>query len=1243
MVVGSNHGRRGENGGKCGNSTSTVASSAVVSTKSQSVSTNGASSGHNSQQNDLSNGYFASYSGSISAGNIVGRLSTNGMTPKELSENDDLATSLILDPHLGFQSHKMNIRYRPLKVDRAQLKSIVDEFIQTQSYDVAVRKVFSGPWIPRSYKNKSKILLKRLHDHILRYLRVFDKDSGFVIEACYRYSLEGQKGAKISSTKRWAKNDKIECLVGCIAELTDVEEKALLHQGKNDFSVMFSCRKNCAQLWLGPAAYINHDCRANCKFVATGRDTACVKVLRDIEVGEEITCFYGEDFFGDGNCYCECETCERRGTGAFAGKRSNGFIGGDSAMAIGLNGSCVVGVNPHDPTANSGYRLRETDNRINRIKSRTNSTNSTPADYNGCHSSDASNSSSSSSNCKKPAGNCMSLAEDENENSNKKSPAVVVTPLTMKELRQKGMTKYDAEMVMANTYPHRHNHSTQSISTEISNDILTQNSNDVTNIKLTSQAVLSINHENLRKSSRVNSTSSTISSASTEDFSSIASRASTKNTADEPKMSAAIIVHTKPQRRKVHKSDSSLKALASVRSTGRQTRSSAVVNTNEDAMETDSDVEQNGDDQHLYDIDELEEDNEAEPNRNHLQDIQSYKNCLHNVHQNTATDHSASVSNLIATDENSLKLANTNTQQYRITRNGVLRTAVNTTERVLRNQQSAVIANVADSEDKITAATTRNSNNSNSKYSKNMNVKGTHGTGEINLSPGKRSKTVSMQQQYHQSSHPLTPETDLSLTHHIGSSGGSSMGSNISALSQCSSTLSNSISSSNSRQNGNSSYRKNLIESFDEVAKNTKTHMCKEAAPESENVYNNYQSTTQRLTRNVRRASNSQDAALENSTVHHKRIHTNKEDNCKELANALSHVHAVEPLLKTPERRLKLTLRMKRSPVLDEVIESGTSLSDESNSYHSSSRGSTHSEPVEYEILRMEGISENGNELDTLPLKRKKRHKSKERHHHHHRRHRRQTPATESEATTEFQHQPAKANTMLTPQKKRLRLIFGNETHTIDIPPTTAEAQDDSFTSSSNTSSNSLTNISMVTTTEAAESPQSNTSSNSNSNSNSSTSSFASGCTSNSFILPHMDEAEAATVTPLNITAFTNASAAASVSATVCTATATAAVATALHKPFQNHHNHQINQMLQYGSSLSSQRSTIINCISSSNTPTITPTPHIFLSQTMPKHTFGSCALLAPSFGRNITSSIPNTTASLNHTSVKKTTDLITN
>ncbi|CAA9999337.1 unnamed protein product, partial [Nesidiocoris tenuis] len=139
----------------------------------------------------------------------------------------------------------------------------------------------------------------------------------------------------------------------------------------------------------------------------------------------------------------------------------------------------------------------------------------------------------------------------------------------------------------------------------------------------------------------------------------------------------------------------------------------------------------------------------------------------------------------------------------------------------------------------------------------------------------------------------------------------------------------------------------------------------------------------------------------------------------------------------TPEkRRLKLTLRMKRVN-LDESMESGTtSWSDESFCY----------EP-EYEVLRVEGVDDdgefNGQHLEDLSLtstpfkrnKRRRRHKSRDRDREHRHRRKRKRSKSRSAAVGSPGRTGDPGDVSIYPTHlKRLRLICGNETRTIDLP-----------------------------------------------------------------------------------------------------------------------------------------------------------------------------------------------------------------
>jgi len=241
-------------------------------------------------------------------------------SPRELSQFDDIANHLTVDQQLNSVSHKMNTKFRPNWKQAPKIKKILEKFKKNLEYKNTYSQLKSFSWY-NSFQNKSDKEKEGLEHHIYRYLRIFDPRSGYEIKECRRYSRDHSVGAKVVSTKFWKKHDVIENLSGVIAKLTEKDEQTLIVPDINDFSVMVSQRNKCSQLWLGPAAYLNHDCDPNCEFVTAGNSRAKVKVLRDIQPKEELFLKYGDDFFGDNNWYCECRTCERKHKGAFSSSR----------------------------------------------------------------------------------------------------------------------------------------------------------------------------------------------------------------------------------------------------------------------------------------------------------------------------------------------------------------------------------------------------------------------------------------------------------------------------------------------------------------------------------------------------------------------------------------------------------------------------------------------------------------------------------------------------------------------------------------------------------------------------------------------------------------------------------------------------------------------------------------------------------------------------------------------------------
>lgn len=144
--------------------------------------------------------------------------------------------------------------------------------------------------------------------HLKKYINIYLPDCPFEVSSTNRYTVVTHEAA-IVARREIRKGEAVKYLCGIQVVMTP-EEEAHINLSRRDFSIVMSSRNKSASLFLGPARFANHDCGANARLMTTGNAGMDIIAVRDIEIGEEITVTYGDNYFGEDNCECLCKTCE---------------------------------------------------------------------------------------------------------------------------------------------------------------------------------------------------------------------------------------------------------------------------------------------------------------------------------------------------------------------------------------------------------------------------------------------------------------------------------------------------------------------------------------------------------------------------------------------------------------------------------------------------------------------------------------------------------------------------------------------------------------------------------------------------------------------------------------------------------------------------------------------------------------------------------------------------------------------
>ena len=85
---------------------------------------------------------------------------------RELAQYDDIATSLCVDPGVGFTTHKMNPRFRHVKGRFGKLRGVLESYSRDGNAERAYESLVSGNWARTFLMGKPKQSITAFKKHV---------------------------------------------------------------------------------------------------------------------------------------------------------------------------------------------------------------------------------------------------------------------------------------------------------------------------------------------------------------------------------------------------------------------------------------------------------------------------------------------------------------------------------------------------------------------------------------------------------------------------------------------------------------------------------------------------------------------------------------------------------------------------------------------------------------------------------------------------------------------------------------------------------------------------------------------------------------------------------------------------------------------------------------------------------------------------------------------------------------------